>query len=216
MINNLNLDAEQRDRLNSILDGCFWNACFVDEKTRVGISVIELVGVQFEDQRIGDAYPLILVCHPVQRVAASYLVDGEVRSLHVDDINSALQEFSFKEIDEWDIIDPPPGKQFRWREKLSLDVRLGAGSEEVHILEMWQDDSPFRTLDLAFWFRQLFLFNEKLNPITLQDLETAQERGKLVADRGWLWKGVVPPLSVDAILAKISGQALLSDRNRWW
>lgn len=204
MINNLSLDVEQRDRLNSILEGCFWNACFVDEKTRIGVSIIELVNVHFEDQRVGDAYPVVLVCYPLYRVAASYQVDGKVRSLHVDDISSALQEFSFKEIDDWDLIDPPSGKQFLWREKLSLDTCLGVSDNEVHVLEMWQDDSPFQTLNLAFWFKQLFLFDAKLNSLTMLDLEMARERGKRVAHRGWVWTGVVPPLSVDALLAKIS------------
>jgi hypothetical protein len=203
MISNLSLDAERRDQLNSILDGCFWNACFVDEKARIGVSVVELVGVQFEDQRVGNAYPVILVCYPMQRVAASYQVDGEVRSLHMDDINSALQEFTFKEIDDWDLVDPPAEKRFLWREKLSLDARLGAEDKEVHILEMWQDDSPFQTFNLAFWFQRLFIFNAKLNPLTLWDLETARERGKHVAQHGWLWTGAIPPLDVDAFLGKI-------------
>jgi hypothetical protein len=44
MINDISLNAEQRERLNSVLDGCFWDACFVDEKARIGISVVELIG----------------------------------------------------------------------------------------------------------------------------------------------------------------------------
>jgi hypothetical protein len=206
MINDISLEAAQRDRLNSILDGCFWNACFVDEKARIGVSVIELIGVQFEDQRIGDAYPVVLVCYPVQRVAASYQVDGEVRPLHIDDINPALQEFTFKEIDDWDIVDPPSEMRFRWREKLSLDARLSEGDKDSHILEMWQDDNPFQHFNLAVWFQRMFLFNARLNPLTLPDLEAARERGKHkhVADRGWLWTNTVPQLSVDALLAKIS------------
>jgi hypothetical protein len=204
MINDISLNAEQRERLNSVLDGCFWDACFVDEKARIGVSAVELIGVHFEDQRLGDAYPATLVCYPVQRVAASYQVDGEVRPLRISDINSALQEFSFREIDDWDLVDPPPEKQFLWRERLSLDARLGEDSKDWHILEMWQDDSPFQTFNLSLWFQRIFLFDAKLNQLTLLDLEAARERGNQAADRGWLRIGAVPPLSVDALLARIS------------
>jgi hypothetical protein len=204
MINDISLDAEQRERLNSVLEGCFWNACFVDQKARIGASFVELIGVHFEDQRIGDAYPVVLVCYPVQRVAASYQVGGEVRPLRIDDINSALQDFVFKEIDDWDLVDPPPEKRFLWREKLSLDAHLGEGDKDSHLLEMWQDEIPFQTFNLALWFQRIFLFDAKLDPLTLPDLEAARERGKRVADRGWLRTGAVPPLNMDALLARIS------------
>jgi hypothetical protein len=207
MTNDISLDAEQRERLNSILDGCFWDACFVDEGVRIGVAAVELIGVHFADQQIGDAYPVLLVSYPVQRVAASYEVDGRIRQLRVDDINSTLQEFSFREIDDWDLIDPPSVRRFLWHERLSLDSRLGEADENSHVLEMWQDDSPFQTFNLSLWFQRMFLFDANLNPLTLADLEAAQERGKNVADRGWLRTGFAPQVSMDALLAAVSAQS---------
>ena len=199
----IDLSPERRGRLNSILDGCFWNACFIDEQARMGIVIVELVGVLFEGQRMGDAYPVVMICYPVCRVAASYKVDGSLRALDLRDINTALHDFSFKEIDDWDIIDPPASQRFRWRKDLSLDVNLGECAD-THILEMWQDDGSFQTFNLAIWFQKLFLFDAHLNPLTLDDLERARRKRREVnSDLGWRRIATVPAFSIEDLLHKI-------------
>jgi len=41
----IDLSTEECSRLNRILDGCFWNAGFVDEQARIGIVAVEIIGV---------------------------------------------------------------------------------------------------------------------------------------------------------------------------
>jgi len=201
MSETIALDTEARNRLNAILDGCFWNSCFIDSHTRVGVAVVELIGVQFECQLIGDAFPLILACYPVTRAAASYKVDGRVRALDIEDLDSALQEFSSREIDDWDLVDPPASKQFLWRDEVSFDVNIGSGAGS-HLLEMWQDEGPFQSLNLAMWFERLLLFKADLEVLTLEELERARERTRQTSQKGWLRTGVVPPVTAEEILRK--------------
>jgi hypothetical protein len=205
----IDLSSQARDRLNSMLDGCFLNACYVDRHTGLGIAVLELTGVAVAGQRFGDAYPIVLAAYPVARIAVSFQVDGAVRELGLDDINVALQEFNFKEIDDWDIIDPPMDQRFRWADRLSFDSDLGRGKAE-HFLELWQDESPSQVLDIAMWFQGLFIFDINLNTLTLEDLEEARERSERlrsvqVRDLGWLRTGVMPSFSSQEVVEKISG-----------
>jgi hypothetical protein len=203
----IDLSAEGRSRLNQILDGCFWNAGFVDEQARIGIVAVELVGVSFEGQRRSDAYPIVMACHPVSRVAASYKVDGVVRPLDLRDINAAVHEFSFKEIDDWDIIDPPTNQRFRWQKDLSIDKSLNGSSEaraQMHFLEMWQYDGSSQSFDLALWFQNLFLFDAHMNTLTLSDLEEARKkRLEAIGEIGWHRTAIVPCFDIDDLLSKI-------------
>jgi hypothetical protein len=203
----IDLGAEGRNRLNPILDGCFWNACFIDEQARMGIVVVELVGVSFEDQRRGDAYPVVMACYPVSRVAASYKVNGLVRALDLRDINAALHEFSSKEVDDWDIIDPPADQRFLWQQDLSLDVSLsgslGTRTQE-HFLELWQDDGSLQSLSFGLWFCNLFLFDGHMNALTLDGLERARKkRQEAFGEIGWYRTARVPSLNIDDLLDKI-------------
>lgn len=200
---DLDLDPDQCGRLNTILDGCFWNSVLVDRSARIGVVILELVGVFFEGQPAGRSYPAILACCPVSRAAASYQVDGKIIPLDLEDLNSALREFNFNEIDDWDIVDPPTRQRFKWRKQLSLDVNISDHAGR-HMLELWQDENPFQSLDLAIWFDRLFLFNVDLRPISLSDLEGARkariESGK---DLGWERANNMSLPDVDELVRRI-------------
>jgi hypothetical protein len=205
----VDLGERSRERLNSVLDGCFLNGCFVDRRTRVGVVALELTSVALEGQRLGDAYPILLVCYPVSRVAAAFRVDGVIRELELDDLNAALNEFNFKEIDDWDIIDPPAAHRLRWIDDLSLDVYLGDGQGK-HMLEFWQDEYPFQAINIAIWFDRLFILDANLSSLTLDDLVEAAKRSVALRraqerDLGWFRTAIVPSFTYQDILGRIGG-----------
>jgi hypothetical protein len=77
--------------------------------------------------------------------------------------------------------------------------------EGPHVIEVWQDESPFRTLNLAIWFEKLFLFDVNLNPVTLDDLERARKAWTEVAkDIGWHCAYATPTLNVEDLLERIT------------
>jgi hypothetical protein len=192
---SLELAAQGRRRLNALLDGCFWNACYFDVEDQIGAVVVELVGVQVKQYPPQHAFPVLMVGYPVSRIAASWKRGGKIQRFDLEDVNSVLHEFSANEIDDWDIIDPPEDQRFRWREDLSLDVTL-EGSED-HMLEMWQDEEPFQTFDMAFWFKHLFLFDMSLRPLDPGGIEEARDGG------WWNRTNAVPEFSCERLLRMI-------------
>ena len=152
---------------------------------------------------------MCLAVYPVSRVAASHIVEGEVRPLDLEMINGVLREFSYRTIEDWDMIDPRTDQRFKWRDKLSLDIRWG-GSEK-HLLEFWQDDAPIQEFDIALWFDRLYVFDLKLRPVSLDMLTEWRQRLKVAMDEtvgpGGGWSRSVPapspPVQLSSVLRLI-------------
>ena len=49
-------------------------------------------------------------------------------------------------------------------QRLSLDTHLG--TEDQHVIELWQDERPEHGLDIGLWFGQLYVLGRELNPVT--------------------------------------------------
>jgi hypothetical protein len=158
------LDAASRTVLNQALLDCDLVSFVVDEAARTAVVSFYATGLLPEGASLQEAYPLFLVARPVGRVAARHTVDDQVRPLRLDDIDAALDQFTVKYMDDWDIVDPPEEYR-RWTgQELSVDVRLGA--EDLHVIELWQDELPRLGLDVGVWFGQLFVLDRALNPVT--------------------------------------------------
>jgi hypothetical protein len=165
------LDAASRDVLNEALLDCDLASFVVDEAARTAVVSFYATGIMPEGGLLQEAYPLFLVARPVDRVAARHIVDGEVLPVRLDDIDAVLDQFAVKYMDDWDIVDPPKQYRLRWTgQELSLDARFGAedgeDAEDLHVIELWQDELPRHGLDVGVWFGRLFVLDRELNPVT--------------------------------------------------
>jgi hypothetical protein len=202
------LDAASRTVLNQALLDCDLVSFVVDEAARTAVVSFYATGLLPEGASLQEAYPLFLVARPVGRVAARHTVDDQVRPLRLDDIDAALDQFTVKYMDDWDIVDPPEEYR-RWTgQELSVDVRLGA--EDLHVIELWQDELPRLGLDVGVWFGQLFVLDRALNPVTPALITAWKQRWH---DEAFTFAGPRksvsievpmdrPPLNLPAILAR--------------
>lgn len=81
---------------------------------------------------------------------------AEVIPLEVNDIDATVRSFGGCPIYGWQFIDPPAESWSNWRDRLSLDARLGE-EESAHVIDVFQEGgsaSP-RYLDLRIWFAQI-------------------------------------------------------------
>lgn len=107
------------------------------------------------------------------------------------------------------MIDPPASYRFNWQDKISLDLRWG--DNEAHLLELWQDDAPLQLFDIALWFDNLYLFDQKLRPVSLEMLAAWRQRLKaeLYASVGPtdVWSRSIPaaspPVPLSSVLERI-------------
>jgi hypothetical protein len=159
------LDAASREVLNEALQDCDLASFVVDGAARTAVVSFYATGILPEGGLVREAYPLFLVARPVGRVAVRHTVDDEVRPVRLDEIDAVLDQFAVKYMDDWDIVDPPEQYRVRWTgQELSLDARFGA--EDLHVIELWQDEPPGHGLDVGVWFGQLFVLDRELSPVT--------------------------------------------------
>jgi hypothetical protein len=158
------LDAASREVLNRALEDSDLASCVVDAATRTAVVVFYVTSILPEDGSLEEAYPLCLVARPVGRVAVRHSIGGQVRPISLDGIDSVLDQFAVKYMDDWDIVDPPEQYRQRWAGEVSLDTLLG--DEDQHLIELWQDELPQHGLDIAVWFDQLYVLDRELNPAT--------------------------------------------------
>jgi hypothetical protein len=205
------LDPDSVEALNSVLEGSDLVSCVVDAESRLAVVTLNVFRILPEDGVLEEEYPLCLAVHPVGRVAASHVVEGSVQPLDLGNINTVLSGFSYRDIEDWDIVDPPASMRFKWRDSVSLDMRWG--DNEKHLLELWQDDSPLQLFDIALWFDDLYLFDKKLRPVSLEMLAEWQQRLRAAADAS-VGPGVgvhrsipaaSPPVPVSSVLERIEG-----------
>jgi hypothetical protein len=169
------LDAASREVLNEALQDCDLASFVVDGAARTAVVSFYATGILPEGGQLLAAYPLFLVARPVGRVAARHTVDGAVLPVRLDEIDSVLDQFAVKYMDDWDIVDPPEQYRARWTgQELSLDARFGA--EDPHVIELWQDELPEHGLDVGVWFARLFVLDRELNAVTPALLTAWRER----------------------------------------
>jgi hypothetical protein len=159
------LDVASRDVLNRALLDCDLVSFVVDAAARTAVVSFYVTSILPEGGLLQEAYPLFLVARPLGRVAVRHTRDDQVLPVSLDDIDAVLDQFAVKYMDDWDIVDPPREQRLRWTgEPLSLDARLG--EEDLHVLELWQDERPRHGLDIGVWFGQLYVLDRELNPVT--------------------------------------------------
>jgi hypothetical protein len=205
------LDPDSVEALNFVLEGCDLVSIVVDPESQLAIVTLNVFGILPEDGVLEEEYPLCLAVHPVGRVAASYVVEGNVQPLDLGSINQVLGEFSWPTIEDWRMIDPPAGIGFKWRDTVSLDMRWS--DSEEHLLELWQDNAPLRLFNIALWFDRLYLFDVQLRPVSLEMLTEWQQRLKTAMDAsvgsGGGWSRAIPaaspPVSASSVLERING-----------
>jgi hypothetical protein len=168
------LDVASREVLNRALEDCDLASCVVDEAARTAVVTFYVTSILPEDGSLEEAYPLCMVARPVGRVAARHSIGGQVQPVRLDDIDSVLDQFTIKYMDDWDIVDPPKEYRQRWTGQASLDTRLG--DEEQHLIELWQDELPQHGLDIAVWFDRLYVLDRELNPVTPAMISTWRQR----------------------------------------
>ena len=202
------LDGASRDVLNEALQDCDLASFVVDAAARTAVVSFYATSILPEGGLLQEAYPLFLVVRPLGRIAVRHTLDDEVLPVQLDDIDSVLDQFAVKYMDDWDIVDPP--EQYRrWTgQQLSLDARLG--EEDLHVIELWQDELPRRGLDIGVWFGRLYVLDRELNPVTPAMITAWRRRWRdaAIAFAGPR-KGVSvqvpqerPPLDLAAVLAR--------------
>jgi hypothetical protein len=159
------LDAASRTVLNEALLDCDLASFVVDEAARTAVIGFYATGVLPEGGLVQEAYPLFLVARPVGRIAARHTIDGAVLPVRLEDIDAALGQFTVRYMDDWDIVDPPAEYRLRWTgQQLSLDARFGA--DDLHVIELWQDELPRQGIDIGVWFDRLYVLDHQLKPVT--------------------------------------------------
>jgi hypothetical protein len=205
------LDASSRDVLNQALLDCDLASLVVDAAARMAIATFYATGILPHGGQLQQAYPLFLVARPAGRVAARHTTGDQVLPVRLDDIDAVLDQFAVKYMDDWDIIDPPGQYRARWTgQELSLDARLG--TEDQHLIELWQDEPPRHGLDVGIWFSQLFVLDRDLNPVTPAMITawTQHWHDEAAAVAGSRQRISIeipqhkPPLNLTAILARTS------------
>jgi hypothetical protein len=208
------LDSDSVEALNTVLEGCDLVSCMVDPDSRLAVATVNVFGILPEDGRLEEEYPLCLAVYPVGRVAASHVVDGEVQPLDLESINQVLSGFSSRDIEDWDLIDPPASLRFKWRDKVGLDVQLG--DDQKHLMELWQDDGPIQLFNIGLWFDRLYLFDLKLRSVSLDMLAEWRQRLKVAMDEsvgpGGGWSRSIPAPSPPV---RLSSVLELIDRALW-
>jgi hypothetical protein len=207
----LPLDPESVETLNSALEGSDLASCVVDPESRLAVITLNVFRILPEDGVLEEEYPLCLAAHPVGRVAASHVVEGSVQPLELGNIDQVLSGFSYRDIEDWDIVDPPASLRFKWRDSVSLDMRWG--DNENHFLELWQDDSPLQLFDIALWFDDLYVFDKQLHPVSLEMIAEWRRRLRAAADVSvGPGKGVPrsipaasPAVPISSVLERIEG-----------
>jgi hypothetical protein len=110
------LDPRSRSQLNSILDGSDLVSCIADASSRIAVLTLN-AAVLPDGWRPRVLYPLIVVLHPVGRIAASHRVrdhparaasgdSATVRPLPLSELDKVIGSFASHWIDDWDPIDP--------------------------------------------------------------------------------------------------------------
>jgi hypothetical protein len=159
------LDTASRDVLNEALLDCDLASFVVDAAARTAVASFYVTGILPEGGLLQEAYPLFLVARPVGRIAVRHTLDDEVLPVRLDDIDAVLDQFSIRYMDDWDIVDPPAEQRLRWTgQQLSLDTSFGA--EDLHVIELWQDERPRHGLDIGVLFDRLYVLDRELNPVT--------------------------------------------------
>jgi hypothetical protein len=159
------LDAASRGVLNEALLDCDLASVVVDAAARTVVVSFYATGILPGGGLLQEAYPLFLVARPAGRIAVRHTLDGEVLPVRLDGIDAALDQFDVKYMDDWDIVDPPEQYRLRWTgQELSLDARLG--EEDLHVIELWQDERPRHGLDIGVWFGRLYVLDRALSPVT--------------------------------------------------
>jgi hypothetical protein len=159
------LDPASREVLNEALVDCDLTSCVVDAAAKTAVVSFYLTGILPEGGLLQEAKPLFLVARSLGRIAVRHTLDGEVLPVRPDGIDAVLDQFAIKYMDDWDIVDPPKEERLRWTQgQLSLDVRFG--DEDLHLIELWQDELPRHGLDIALWFGRLHVLDRELNPVT--------------------------------------------------
>ena len=205
------LDIASRQVLNQALLDSDLVSFVVNAAARTAVASFYVTSILPEGGLLQEAYPLFLVARPVGRIAARHTVDDEVLPVRLDHIDAVLDQFATKYMDDWDIVDPPKEYRLRWTgQQLSLDARFG--EEDQHVIELWQDELPRRSLDIGVWFGQLYVLDRELNPVTPAMITAWRQRWHhgAIAVAGPR-KGVSvevpqesPPLDLAAVLALTS------------
>jgi len=208
-LTSIPLDPGAIEALNSVLEGSDLVSCVVDPESRLAVITLNVFKILPDDGVLDEEYPLCLAVHPVGRVAASHVEEGSVQPLELENIDQVLSGFSWRDIEDWDMIDPPASYRFTWGDKASLDMRLG--DNERHLLELWQDDTPVQLFDIALWFDDLYLLDKKLRPVSLEMLAKWRQRLRAAMDasvgpgEGWSRSipAASPPVPISSVLERI-------------
>lgn len=203
------LDSQAVESLNSALEGSDLVSCVVDPDSRLAVVTLNVYRILPDDGLLEEEYPLCVAVHPVSRIAASHVVEGELQSLDLDMINDALRGFSYRTVEDWDMIDPPVNQRFKWRDKISLDLQWG--DSQKHFMELFQDEVPIQEFDIGLWFDNLYLFDLSLRPVSLDMLAEWRQRLKVAMDQsvgpggGWSRSRPAPssPVSLSRVLELI-------------
>jgi hypothetical protein len=126
---------------------------------------------------------LKLLLSEVGRVAASLRTGhwddsaAPVQSFDLDQLSEVVSSFGVQPIYGWQFFDPPESSWEHWRDRLSLDVHMSAGSEAPgqHVLDVFKESlrGPSRTLDLRLWFNGLSGYDIDNNPKPLLEVAAA-------------------------------------------
>lgn len=179
------LAALQSD-LNTALNEATLVGATVDEperRAKITLAVLALpeVGPPPEDPRV------MLVLAPIGRVCAS-LRGGRwndetapVRPFALSQLMDVVRSFGGQALYGREFIDHGEETWTRLSDRLSLDVRLGAGDGTSHTLDLFQESNraPEQHLDLRFWFDRMYVFRpagDALHPVSLEDFAAGGRR----------------------------------------
>jgi hypothetical protein len=203
---NVKLDARSTQEINTTLQDCDLLSCQVDKNLRLAVVTLGVFSILPPDGDISEEYPLHVAAYPIGRVAASHVIEGKLQPVELDSIDEILAQYANKEIDDWDILDPPEQFRFQWSDRLSFDRRWDGATE--HVLELWQGWNPSNIFNISIWFENIHLFDRHLNSVTLEMLTTWRQNLKEAMDAttapGQGWRRFVPGTPPPADLTQVA------------
>jgi hypothetical protein len=208
------LDPASIQALRVVLDEPDLAGCVVDAVSRLAVVILN-VGILPDGWQPGQLYPLHFALHRIGRVAVSYRVRdasashaGEdvyaVRLLELDDLDRIVDGFSYRTVEDSDLIDDHAGDYFQTREPLSLDVQWEG--QRAHVFGLWMDDAPRQLLDIGLWFERLYLLDAELRPVNMEALAGWRKRFRdevRAAARARFKSPPSPSASLADVLARI-------------
>jgi hypothetical protein len=196
------ISQDERDGLNVALNEATWAAMDVDVAARRVRLLFDVLSFPPDGAASADSHVIVAVSL-VSRIVASLRMGwwndeaAQVVPLEVADLDATVRSFGGCAIYGWEFIDPPEESWRHWRDRLSLDVRLGQ-DESPHIIDLFQHDGPAaraRHLDLRIWFTQIQITTLDGSGIPLPEFIASGVRwwdGLYSGDPRTSGKGIVP------------------------